>query len=203
MNSVSCIYIIINAKSNKVYIGQAQDVSKRWQHHRATLRGGYHRNRYLQRAWDKYGEKAFSFKILEYCSIEQLDEREQHYLDIYISKNICYNIAIDAKSSARGVKRSDETRMRISAAQKGQKRQPPSDETKRKISESNKGKPKSEAHRKNLSIASMGKIVSQETRKKIGDAGRGRTISEESRERMRTAAQLRVATQRMKKQDED
>lgn len=201
MDSVSCIYVIINAKSKKVYIGQAQDVSKRWQHHKATLRGGYHRNRYLQRAWDKYGESAFSFKILEYCSIEKLDEREQHYIDIYIGKKMCYNIAVDARSSARGAKRSEETRALISAAQIGRKRKPLSDETKSKISAAHKGKPKSDAHRKSLSIAAMGREVSEETREKIGNGSRGRVVSEESRERMRVAAKLRCAIQREKKDE--
>lgn len=98
MNNISGIYVILNKKNGKVYIGQAVDFRRRWINHKAALRNNYHGNRHLQAAWNKYGEKPFKFQKLEYCAIEQLDEREQHYLDIYMSKGLCYNIAKDVKS---------------------------------------------------------------------------------------------------------
>lgn len=100
----SGIYIIHNTKSGQVYIGQAQDIRTRWMGHKSSLRLKSHRNCHLQADWDKYGAKVFKFKVLEYCPVEQLVEREQHFLDVYMTKGICYNIASDATAPMRGRK---------------------------------------------------------------------------------------------------
>jgi len=151
--SVSCIYIILNKKNNKVYIGQSQNVRKRWNEHKRSLSNGNHHNRYLQRSWDKYGAKAFKFQILEYCPIEHLDEREQHYLDIYIGKGVSYNICTDAMTT-RGVRPTEETRAKISRGTLGIKKSP---ETRARMS----------AARKGLSCG-KGLVKSPEHREKIG-----------------------------------
>lgn len=215
-NPQSCIYVIVHVKSGKVYIGQAQDIKKRWYEHKRTLNKGEHHNQYLQRAWDKYGTKAFKFKILEHCPIDQLNEREQHYLNIYIAKDNCYNIAIDAQSGMRGRKANEETRnkirlarlgttlseetkAKISAANKGQII---SEEARRKSSESQKGKPKSEESRKKMSEAKRGKAphnkgkpsplkgipLSDETKRKISEVKIGHIVSDETKQKLREAA---------------
>lgn len=136
MKSVSGIYIIVNVKSNKVYIGQAQNISKRWGYHRRGLKHSKHANRHLQAAWNKYGEEAFVFKVLEYCAIEQLDEREQHYLDTYMPKGICYNLAPEV-GTTRGKPCNEETKIKIGKANKGRS---PNQQTREKISSSLKGR---------------------------------------------------------------
>lgn len=88
----SGIYVIHNTKNGKVYFGQAQDIHWRWTTHKNQLRKQHHVNRFLQADWNQYGEKAFEFKIVEQCSVEELDEREQYWLDIYMPKQVCYNI---------------------------------------------------------------------------------------------------------------
>jgi group I intron endonuclease len=185
MNKVSGIYVIINTKSMKVYLGQAQNIKKRWYTHKYSLNLGTHYNPYLQRAWIKYGAKAFKFQILEYCSIDQLNEREQHFLNIYISKGLCYNIAIDATAPMRGRthKNTDETKRKMSEVAKGrvftqehkqrlseaQRRRPPaSSETRKRISEAAKN-PSSETRLK-MSIAK--KNMTDETKRKIGEAAK-------------------------------
>lgn len=102
------IYIIKNLRSGKFYIGSAADITTRWRNHRAKLRGNKHRNEHLQRAWNKYGESAFKFQILEYCPINILREREQHYLDTYSKSSESYNIALVATAPMQGRKRTKE-----------------------------------------------------------------------------------------------
>lgn len=58
------IYAVTNTISGRVYVGQAVNIRKRWEVHRCTLETGNHRNRYLQRAWNKYGADAFRFEVL-------------------------------------------------------------------------------------------------------------------------------------------
>lgn len=194
----SCIYVILNIKNGHIYIGQAQDLRRRWDYHRRQLRGGYHDNDHLQKAWNKYGAKSFKFKILEYCSIDKLDEREQHFLDVYMDKGICYNIARDAKAPMRGRTLSEETRRKLSIANTGRpsamKGKKHTEETRRKMSEAHKGKIRSEEHCQNLSIAKKGKPKSAEHRRKLSEANvgkisprKGQKASEETRRKISEA----------------
>ena len=103
---------------------------------------------------------------------------------------------------------SEETRIKIGAANKGKTRSEetikkmreasknPSEETRKKMSEAHKGKTLSEETRKKLSEVHkgntycLGKTLSEETRRKIGDASKGRThmkgktLSEETRKKL-------------------
>lgn len=75
------IYAIICTVTGKQYIGSSSDLHNRWLTHRSHLRNGRGAI-LLQRAWNKYGEEAFIFTILEYVeNPDELIAREQHYLD--------------------------------------------------------------------------------------------------------------------------
>jgi group I intron endonuclease len=64
----------------------------------------------------KYGLENFSLEILEYCEPEQCLEREDDYIKLYQPE---YNI-LQKAGSCLGCKRSEETRKKISNAQKGE-----------------------------------------------------------------------------------
>ena len=50
---------------------------KRWREHLYKLRKNKHQNRYLQAAWNKYGEKSFEFQVIkEFDSLEELNRAE-------------------------------------------------------------------------------------------------------------------------------
>lgn len=81
--------------------------------------------------------------------------------------------AVEATASAhRGMKRSDETRAKISEAMKGKKRPPRSDECRRKLSEANKGKPKSAEHLAALQAGRARRVYTQEQRTAIAAASK-------------------------------
>src|SRR5207244_3060364 len=79
-------------------------------------------NNHLQNAWNKYGEAAFVFEIIERCEVGICLNREQHYLDTIKpwDHNIGYNICRFA-GSPREKEVSAETRAKISAAHRGRK----------------------------------------------------------------------------------
>ena len=96
----SGIYQIINNMNGKKYVGSAQNLRVRQRRHINDLKSGEHRNRHIQRAWDKYGESVFSFHVLEYVGNHDfLIEREQYYMDILKPE---YNISPTA-GSCRGL----------------------------------------------------------------------------------------------------
>jgi len=78
----SGIYKIVNLVNNKIYIGSAKNLNKRWKRHLADLKNQSHHNIHLQRSWEKHGESKFIFEIIEYVEdVTSLYEREQYYID--------------------------------------------------------------------------------------------------------------------------
>ncbi len=73
------IYQIVHLESGNKYIGQtSRPAIKRWREHLYALRHGRHPNRYLQSAWNRYGESAFKFDIIkEVSTLEELNESEK------------------------------------------------------------------------------------------------------------------------------
>src|SRR5215831_19133447 len=118
--SNSGIYKILNSVTGKYYIGSATCIRKRWNVHLTHLRRGTHHSTHLQRAFNKYGEAAFSIIVLECVDKGELQAREQEYLDKLklFNRTAGYNVCFDARS-CRGVKRSAKTRRRIAKAKLG------------------------------------------------------------------------------------
>lgn len=193
---VSGIYEIRNTANGKFYIGSSNNIRLRWNGHRAKLKNNTHANPHLQAAWNIYGETLFSFTILEYCPVSELQEREQHYLDSS-DKTALYNIATYADPLDRLRYPSSETRERMSKAKIGRhlskehrqrigdsvcgKSHPNTEETKRKISRSLKGRFLSEETKQRMSIARTGSMFSAEHRTHLSVAATGRKMSDEQR----------------------
>lgn len=76
------IYKITNQINGKVYIGQSIDIEARWLRHR---RDSKIENSLLYRAMRKYGIENFTFEVVEECSIEELDYKEEFYIEKYRS----------------------------------------------------------------------------------------------------------------------
>ena len=90
--------------------------------------------------------------------------------------------------SNTGRKHSDETKRKISEAQKGEKGnmwgKKHSEETKRKISESEKGKKVSEDTRRKISEGNKGKMLSEEQKHQISKVHKGLKHTEEAKRKM-------------------
>lgn len=180
--NVMCIYKIINLINNNVYLGSAVNLRKRKDLHLFELRANKHHSRYLQNAWNKYGEQNFKFEIIEIIQVRtKLIEREQYWIDLYSPE---YNICLVAESRL-GVKSSPEHVAKIIAANTGQKR---SKETCIKIGLSKKGTKLSEERKQ----ARRDYRHTEENKKKISEAGLGRKHSEISKMEMSQKAKQRI-----------
>lgn len=79
---ITGIYAIIHPPTKRRYIGQSENIYKRWGIHRSCLANKRHHCTYLQNIWNKYGGSCLHFIILEECDIEELDELEDYYMKI-------------------------------------------------------------------------------------------------------------------------
>jgi group I intron endonuclease len=196
------VYCILNTRNGKRYVGStALSFSRRWKKHCQDLRAKRHKNRHLQAAWQHYGAEAFQFAVLESCLPGDCIVREQHWLDFHkaADRQFGYNASPTAQNCL-GIKRSAETRAKVSAALRGKKLSP---EHRAKLSAVRLGKKipalqgrkLSPEHRAKVAAANRGKTLSPETRAKVGAANRlklkGRKLSEEHRRNVVAATRLR------------
>lgn len=79
------IYKIVCTVNKRIYIGQSTDITERWKDHTRRLTINKHDNRYLQNAWNKYGEDSFIFSVVEACKkdFDLLNAREIYWINHY------------------------------------------------------------------------------------------------------------------------
>lgn len=162
---MAVIYQITNMVNSKYYIGSAQSYERRVWQHKYDLKKGIHKNPRLQAAWNKYGEEAFVFEVLE--TIPENEDQlawENRYLHVHVGKPECYNINRDAEAPRIGQFLSEESKLKLSI--------------------NRTGKAAGEEHYR------YGHQVPEDIRKKIGDTQRGvkkppRTYTEEGLQRAR------------------
>lgn len=220
------IYWIRNTVNNKVYVGSTNNRYVRWRTHKRKLRSNTHHCHHLQSAWNKYGEAAFAFEVIEKVLEEKdLQSAEDRWLERFYGLPECYNVGSRSgapwrgrtgaehpnygkpmseeqratlREAARkqwessdprtGRKHSEEARAKISAkiqqalAEGRGGKFIPSEETRKKMSESLKGNQcakghvRSDEHRRKLSEANkgnknwLGKRHTDESRAKMGRA---------------------------------
>lgn len=98
-STVSGVYLIYCWANSKAYVGSSNSVRPRLNTHRCELRKGTHSNAHLQAAWNLYGEGEFSMGLLHPCPKETKVEIEQHYIDLWVSAGMAFNINKKAESS--------------------------------------------------------------------------------------------------------
>jgi group I intron endonuclease len=184
------IYCTAPTAHKNLYMGSSKDiVGQRWPQHIKALRNNKHKCRPLQASWNKYGEDAFVFNVVEHViepltSAKQLTDVEQKYIDAYWDTGTLFNTQPIASSSLgrkgyhfRVVRApaTQETRDKISATLKGRP-QPWNTGNKGGVPW-NKGKkgeyklpPHSESARQKISESNMGKHNTGEPNLKLIEA---------------------------------
>ena len=168
------------------YIGSSADIGARWRQHVWMLHKGKHHNLCLQTAWDRYGEGAFSFGILErVTNKEYLLEREQYWLDrMFEMTDSIYNLAQDATAPMLGRNHTEETKRKMGAARK---KWSFSKETKHKLSMAAAGRRHSEDVKQKISIALTGRTLSEEHKRRVSKALTGRKLSKKHKRKLSSA----------------
>lgn len=108
--NTSGVYVIRNVVNGKRYVGSSVDIGRRISDHFDDLRKGVHRNNKLQRAFDKYGELAFTWDVLAIVpNVRDLVEFEQAFMDGLRPE---YNLSPTAGSNL-GHRYSEEIKQRL------------------------------------------------------------------------------------------
>lgn len=203
------IYMIQNKVNNKMYIGQAVDIEDRCGEHRRGLRGGYHPNKHLQNSWKRDGEENFEFTILLECEESQLNTFEEYYILELMTYNdrVGYNKTYGGGSG----RPTEETKRKLSESIKGKycgeksywygKHR--SEETRRKMSEAGKGKHHSEETKRKLSEANKGKQLSEEHKRKLSESCKGKQLSEETRRKISESCKGRQLSEETRRKMSD
>lgn len=86
------IYKITNTFNSKSYIGQAVNLPDRIRNHVKAGLGIDTPNSILYKAMKEDGVENFSFEILEYCSKDELNEKEKFWIEYFDSQSWGYNM---------------------------------------------------------------------------------------------------------------
>lgn len=115
------IYVIEQISTKRKYIGQTSRsiAESRWYEHKQALSANTHWNRFLSRAWKKYGETDFKFYILDSCTTsDELNSLEEKYISEYRTMNPRYGFNL--RTGGRTNTFSTYTKKKLSSAAKKQ-----------------------------------------------------------------------------------
>lgn len=93
------IYKITKKENGKCYIGQSNDIQRRISEHKTK---GTASRIPLDAAIQKYGADAFTYEVVEECSIEELNEKETYWIKYYSSIENGYNCSIGGEQQSVG-----------------------------------------------------------------------------------------------------
>lgn len=180
----SCLYRL-NFPNGKSYIGITKNSAEhRFRKHISVSESKTERSFLVHRAIVKYGAENVRVETLVIGDWDYLAQLEVKAIEAFGTRlPNGYNIAAGGQGRV-GVKASEETLVRMRAAQKGRTL---SAESRAKISASKRGKKQSPEAIKRRSAALNGHTVSAETRAKLSATNMGHSVSIEQRAKLSAA----------------
>ena len=157
----SGVYQII-LPNDQIYIGSGVSVKGRVYSHKNQLIKKTHRNRILQNLYNKYGFSKWYIKIIEEVDEINLIKREAYHLNLAMKKNKRLANLTGVTGTNLGIKRTDESKMRMSLAAKNR-----NEEAKENIESARQKIRETSEFKSKISIASKKMWASKEFRKKM------------------------------------
>lgn len=174
----------ITSPTGKTYVGQSTNIEKRKKTYQSRPPESQIK---IFRSIIKYGFDAHIFSIIEECDEKDLNEKERFYQDLFDATGLNgLNCKLTGTDDKKG-KMSDETKQKISDANKGKSRnkgQKLSDETKLKISKAKKGRKQTIETVNKRMAAQKGKKRSAEFCKSVSERMKKFQLSDESKKKI-------------------
>ena len=119
---MGAIYAILNTVDQKQYVGSTINPVRRQKEHFRDLRAKRHYNRHLQNAFNKYGQAAFSWVVLQEADSNLLELEEEWIKKLQTTDGrFGYNVSDTPMSPMRGRKHTDQTKQLYSEQRRGLK----------------------------------------------------------------------------------
>lgn len=176
----------ITSPSGRIYIGQSVNIEKRLNDYKTGMAPKQPK---LNRSFLKYGFDSHKIEVICECFLEELNDKERYYQDLFScigktglncvltkSSDRSGFVSEETKKNMSGKKRPEHVRFKISKSHKGKTH---TLETRLKIAENSRNI--SEETRQKYRDSHIGHTHTLEARKKISEAGKGRVFSEEAR----------------------
>ncbi len=183
MNDSAVIYALVDPRiSDKVkrvrYIGKSRSISHRLSEHRYQAKKGT--NTYLYHWFNKLLKEGVEpvLVVLRHVKKSWSANWEKAYIQTYTTWGAKLVNLTDGGDGTFGHVMSEETKAKISEANKGRKF---TEEQRERMGAPKKGRKFSVEHKANLSVAGTGRPVSQKTREKIREANKGFKMTPEQR----------------------
>jgi group I intron endonuclease len=113
MNKVSGIYGIRSlSHPERVYIGSAINIKRRFNEHRSNLSLNKHGSPKLQHHYNKHGLNDLTFEVIVKCEKQDLIKAEQMFIDLY---HPWFNICVTA-GNRLGMRHTEKTKAQIRLA---------------------------------------------------------------------------------------
>lgn len=194
-NQATYVVYMHTTPSGRRYVGMTcKDPKNRWE-----KGNGYRNQKYFYLAIQKYGWDNIQHDILfSALTKEEAEQKERELIAFYNSADRRYGYNIDLGGKSKG-RCSEETRKKISEAQKGKK---PSEYMLQRAKEVNTGKICSEETKRKISLAQIGKVVSVETRTKISNSHKGKKLSDAHRKNISDKVKQSWTTERRQRMSE-
>lgn len=194
------VYRLIHTETGHYYIGSTIHLHRRLIKHLGDLRHDRSLPKRMRQCFKQ--SSRFDLQFMEYEIIEDIEElrknlqaAETKLLQEHVGKSLCLNVAIDARRSALGRIVSDETKKKLSLANKGKKL--PADQREAAIArmlkyakdpemikaraERLRGRKLTSSTKMKMSIARKGRKITDEHKKNISSSNKGKVRTPEQR----------------------
>lgn len=177
------IYKITNNINHKFYIGKRE---------KSVFDENYWGSgKHIKNSILKYGINNFSREIVEWCkNREELNNREKYWIEVLNSRdpNIGYNIA--AGGDGVGIPHTEEWKIKHSGSGNGRFGKEVSQETRNKISKANKGKKRTKEFKEKVSQSLKGKKKPEGFGQKISVIQKNRKRTKKELENVKNGAKI-------------
>ena len=183
----------ITSPSNRIYIGQSTNISKRF-HHYLKLQNCNGQIK-LYNSFLKYGVDKHLFEIICECANIELNEKERYYQDLYSAVKNGLNLML-TKCDSKSGEMSNESKMKMRLTHLGEKNimfgKTHTKEAREEISKTHLGRKLSDEHKikikQNHICHNRGIKMTQEQKNKISKTKTGIRMTEENKEKIRLAS---------------